>query len=225
MYKINPVNRNTITITAVSQYRPNQYCWVFQWAGRKHETTHHWTGNPETLTLRRQLCRNHVRRVLRIGAYCTIVLEEGATEGIHVGVWVLDLADFAQNSRNGVEALSGQITNVVILDVLVSKALQMHEPGISVPKHSMAVARDNSTFLQGLIHKLFNFCLVWSFALMELFQIGQPFQAFLVSQPMEGTSKSIHSSRVGEIGVSKGRAHKMASMCGNIPALVIGMNW
>lgn len=72
------------------------------------------------------------------------MLEQGAAEGIDIGVWVLYLADFAQNAWDGVKALSGQIADVVVLDMLVGVLLQVHEPWVGVPEDGVTVARDHS---------------------------------------------------------------------------------
>lgn len=72
------------------------------------------------------------------------MLEEGATEGIHIGIWVLDFADFAQDARDGVEAFPCQVADVVVLDMLVSVALQVHESRIRIPQDCVAVPWDHS---------------------------------------------------------------------------------
>lgn len=100
------------------------------------------------------------------------MLKERSTEGIDVGVRVFNLADLAENSRNGIEAFSSQIADIIVLDMLIGESLQVHEPRIGVPEDSVAIARDNSAFLQGLVDELFDLSLAWLFSFMELFQIG-----------------------------------------------------
>ena len=74
------------------------------------------------------------------------MLEKGSTEGIDVGVWVFNFTNGAENGRNNFETSSGEVANIVILDVFVSELLQMHESGISVSEDSVSVPRNNSTF-------------------------------------------------------------------------------
>lgn len=72
------------------------------------------------------------------------MLEKGSAECIDVRVWVLDLANFAQDARDGVEAFPGQIADVVVLDVSISETLQVHKPGVSISQNGVSVSRDHS---------------------------------------------------------------------------------
>ena len=74
------------------------------------------------------------------------MLKKGSTESINVRIWVFDLTDGTENARDSLEASSGEVANVVVLDVLVSKLFQMHESGVSVSEDSVSISRDNSTF-------------------------------------------------------------------------------
>jgi len=112
----------------------------------------------------------------------TVMLEQCSTEGIDVGIWVLDLSNGSQNTGDRLEAGSGQVTDVVFPDVPVCESLEMHESRIGVSENSVAVARDNSTFLQGLANVLLDNAFVGFFSFVVVSQFSQPFQAFLVGQ-------------------------------------------
>lgn len=124
------------------------------------------------------------------------MLKESPTEGINVRIWVLDLSNCAQNGRDSVKAGTSQVTDVVILDVPVSKALQMHEPRISVSQHSVSIARDNSACLKSLANELLDDGLVGLLSLVEISQLSQPLEAFLVGKTVKRSSESIHGCGV-----------------------------
>ena len=140
------------------------------------------------------------------------MLEESSAEGIDVGVRVLDLADGAKNTGNGLEASSSKVADVVVLDVLISEGLQVHESGIGVSEDSMTVAWDNSAFSQSFSDELFDDFLVRFFSLVVVFEACEPLEALLVGKTVQRSSETVHGSRVREIGVSKGRANQHVSM-------------
>lgn len=122
------------------------------------------------------------------------MLKESAAEGINVRIRVFNFADGAQNVRNGLEALSGEVADVVVLDVSVSKRLQMHKSGISVSQDCVTVARDNSTFSQSFSDELLDSLLVGFLSFMEFFEGDEPLEAFLVGESVKGSSKTVHGS-------------------------------
>ena len=97
------------------------------------------------------------------------MLKESAAEGINVRIRVFNFTDGAQDVRNGLEALSGQVADVVVLDVSVSKGLQMHESGVSVSQDCVTVSRDDSAFSQSFSDEFFDCLLVGFLSFMELF--------------------------------------------------------
>lgn len=152
------------------------------------------------------------------------MLEESTAEGVHVGIWVLDLADGSEDTGNGVEAFSGEVADVVVLDVAVSETLEVHESGISVPQNSVAVSRDDSAFLESLSHVFLNDFLAGSLSFVEVLELGEPLQAFLVGQSMEWSSESVHGSGERKVGISESRSNEMAGMRRDVSALMIGVN-
>ena len=100
----------------------------------------------------------------------------------------------------------------------------MHESWVGVSEDSMTIARHHSSRSQCFVHEFFDFCGVGFLPLMEIFQIGQPLQALLISKSMERSGKAIHRGRVGEIRVSKSRADQVAGMRRNITSLMIGVD-
>lgn len=97
------------------------------------------------------------------------MLKKGTTECIDVRIRVFNLSNFTQNSRDGLEAFSGKITNVIVFDVSVSKCFQMHESRVCVSKDSMTISRDNSARRKSFTNELFNFASVRASSLMEIF--------------------------------------------------------
>lgn len=186
-------------------------------------TRFRWTAHPRLVKLRRPLYRSRFLSCLDKGK-CTVVLEKGAAEGVDVRIWVFDLADGSQDSGDGVEAFSGQIADVVVFDVAVGKALEMHESGISVSQHSMSVSRNDSAFLESLSHVLLDDLLIGLFSLVEVLELGQPLQAFLVGKAVQWSSKAVHGSGEGKIRISKCRSDEVAGVCRDISSLMIRVN-
>lgn len=124
------------------------------------------------------------------------MLKKSTTEGINIRIWVLYFTDFAQNARDSIKTLFSQIADVIVFDMFVCESLQMEESRVGVSEDSMPIARNNSTFFQCLVYEFFNQATIRSFSLMEVLQFSQPFKALLVGKTVEGTSKTIHSSRV-----------------------------
>jgi hypothetical protein len=102
------------------------------------------------------------------------VLEKCATKGIHIGVRVLDLSNCAQNTGNRIKALSGKITDVVILNVLICEVLKMKEPGISVSQDCMSISGNDLALAEGLADILFDDCFAGSGTLMVILEFSKP---------------------------------------------------
>lgn len=149
------------------------------------------------------------------------MLEECTAEGVDVGIWVFDLADGSEDAGDGVEAFSGEVADVVVLDVAVSEALEVHESGIGVSQHSVAVAGDDSAFLEGLSHVFLDDLLAGSLSSVEVLELGQPLQAFLVGESVQGSSKAVHGSGEGEVRISERRSYEMAGMRRDVSALMV----
>lgn len=97
------------------------------------------------------------------------MVETDAAVGIHIGVGVLDFAHLAQDLGDGLEAETSQISDVIVLDVLVGEELQVHEPRVCFSQDSMSVAWDDSSFFQGLVDVLFDFSLAGLLSVVEFF--------------------------------------------------------
>ena len=149
------------------------------------------------------------------------MLEECAAEGVHVGIWVFDLADCSEDAGDGVEAFSSKIADVVVLNVAVSEALEMHESGISVSQDSMTVSGDDSAFLEGISDILLDDLLAGSLSSVEVLELSEPLEAFLIGQSVQRSSKSVHGSGEGEVGISESRSDEMAGMRRDVSALVV----
>lgn len=149
------------------------------------------------------------------------MLEECTAESVDVGIWVFDFADGSEDAGDGVEAFSGEVADVIVLDVAVSEALEVHESGISVPQHSVAVAGDDSAFLEGLSYIFLNDLLAGSLSSVEILELSEPLQAFLVGKSVQGSSKAVHGSGEGKVRISESRSDEMASMRRDVSALVI----
>lgn len=72
------------------------------------------------------------------------MLEETSTVSINVGVGVFYLSHFTQNAWNSLEANSGQVANVVVLNVSIGELLQVHESWVGVSEDSMSITWNNS---------------------------------------------------------------------------------
>lgn len=149
------------------------------------------------------------------------MLEECTAEGVDVGIWVFNLADGSEDAWNGVEAFSGEVADVIVLDVAVSKALEVHKSGISVPQHSMAIAGNDSAFLEGLSHVFLDDLLAGSLSSVEVLELSEPLKAFLVGKSVQGSSKAVHGSGEGKVRISESRSDEMACMRRDISALVV----
>lgn len=84
------------------------------------------------------------------------MLKKCPTECVYVGVGIFNLADRSKNGWDGLEALFGEVTYIVVFDVLVSESFQMHESGICISKNCVAISRDDSPFLQRFSDILFD---------------------------------------------------------------------
>lgn len=140
------------------------------------------------------------------------MLEEGSTEGIDVGVGILDLSDGSQNAGDGIEALAGQVANIVVLDVAIGESLEVEETGVGVSEHCVAIAGNDTTLLEGLAHVLFDDGLAGLFSLMEVLQLSKPLQALLVGESVEGSGQSVHGSGEGKVGIGECGSDEVAGM-------------
>lgn len=175
------------------------------------------------MRLRRPLYRSRFLSCLDKGKR-TVVLEKGTAEGVDVRVWVFDLADGSKDSRDGVEAFSGQVADVVILDVAVSKALEVHKSGISVSQHCVSVTWNDSAVLESFSHVLLDDLLAGFFSLVEVLELGQPLQAFLVGEAVQWSGKTVHGSGEGKVRISKCRSYKMTGVSRDVTSLMIRVN-
>lgn len=116
------------------------------------------------------------------------MLQECSTEGIDIGPWVFDFSDGAEDTRNGVKALSGKVTDVIILDVAVSESLEMQEARIGVTEDCVAIARNDLAFSESLAHIFLNDLLAGFCAVVVVLELSEPLQALLVGQAVQGTS-------------------------------------
>ena len=131
------------------------------------------------------------------------MLKESSTVSINVREGVLNLPNCSQDPGDRVKTFCSQITDVVFLDVSLSKALQMQEAGISVSEHSMPITRDYSSLRKSLSDILLNDLAVRLLTSVVILELDQPLEALLICETMEGSSKSVHSSRIREVGIGK----------------------
>lgn len=122
------------------------------------------------------------------------MLEKSSTECVNIGIRVFDLADGSENTRNGIETSPGEVANIIVLDVLVSKSFQMHESGISVSENSMAISWDDSAFTKSLSDELFDNLRVGLFSFVVVLERSQPLETFLIGKTMKRSSKTVHGS-------------------------------
>jgi len=125
-----------------------------------------------------------------------------------------------ENIRDQVVDLTDKLEHLVVGKMLEGKLALSSVAGIGFPQDSMAIARNNLTTLEGgpdvFLHSLIG-RLLTNLGL----HLTQPDQDLLVGEAVEGTSKTIEGSGVGEERIGEGGANKFASVCRNIATLVI----
>jgi len=162
-----------------------------------------WPALPGLAKPRTLLCRIRTLSYLCCGVV-TIVLQQGAAVGVDVGVGVFDFTHGAQHGRDGFEAESGQIADVIVFDVSLGKRFQMRESRVSVPQNGVAVARNDSAFAEGLPHKFLNDYFAGLLSFVVVFEFAEPFEALLVGQAMKRAGEAVHGGREGKVGVGEG---------------------
>ncbi|KAG6550335.1 hypothetical protein Mapa_008298 [Marchantia paleacea] len=96
-------------------------------------------------------------------------------------------------------------------------------PGIRFPQNRMSVPRNDLATLQSLPDELFKL-LRCNLRSDFLDNILNPAQNLLVSQTMQGTGQSVHTSGHRKIRVRKRTSHQVDSVRTHIPSFMVGVN-
>ena len=155
---------------------------------------------------------------------CTVVLEEGSAEGVDVGVWVFDFSYCSEDAGDGGEAFTSEVADVVVFDVSVGEALEVHEAGVGVAEDCVSVAGDDSSASECFADELFDDGFAGFFSLVVVLELGQPLEALLVGQAVQGTGQTVHGGGEGEVGVGEGGADQHAGVGGDIAPFVVGVD-
>lgn len=152
-----------------------------------------------------------------------VVPQEDAGVGVDVRVRVLGLAVLSEDTRHDVVDGVDDLEERVVRQVLQGELALALVTRISLAQHSVTVARNDLTSLQGLPGEVSDGLLVDFLALgNELGLQGlDPAQDLLVSQTVQRTSQSVQTSREGQVRIGQGGANQVSGVGRGVTTLVI----
>ena len=149
-----------------------------------------------------------------------VVHEEGAGTAVDIGPRVLDLSSGSEALGDFFVVGLDELNEVIVLDVFVGEVELAHETGVSLSEDGVTVAGHNLARSKSVSDKFSNVLSGPSLAVLGL-ESEQVVEALLVSETVEGTGKTVHTSGEGEVGVGEGGSDQVSGVSRHVTTFVI----
>jgi len=147
------------------------------------------------------------------------IWETGKPYSINVGVRVLGFSVLSQDTRGNIVDLANELEHRIIRKLLEREFTLGHVAGVGLPQDGVAVARNNTTSVQGGPEVILN-GLVAEVVADSFLHLAEPVQNFLVGQSVERTSKAVQTSSKGEHRGAESRSDQVSGVSRNITTLL-----
>ena len=126
--------------------------------------------------------------------------KECAGAGVYIGPGVADFTSFFKNVRNDSVAGLNEVHEVIVLNVSLSEIELAHEARVCLTENGVTVAGNNLARGENLINIIAD--IIFSPLCAKVFlEVKEELEALLVCESMKRTSKSVHTSGEGQVGV------------------------
>lgn len=132
-----------------------------------------------------------------------VVLEENTGVSVDVGVGILRLAVFGEDTRGDLVDLGNKLEHGVVGQVLLGELALGDVAGVGLAENGVAVAGDDLARLEGGPQVVLD-GLVTEVVADGLLHLGEPVEHLLVSKTVERTGKTVETSSQGQVRRAEG---------------------
>lgn len=142
---------------------------------------------------------------------------------IHIGPWILDLSSGKEHIGDHLIEIGNDLEHGVVGEELGGKLPLAGIPGVSLPKHPMAIPWDDLPLRKrGLDVSLE--LLLGRGRTQLTHKLVEPSHHLLVGEAVEGAGKPVHAGGKGEVGVGESAPHQVAGVGRDVASLVVAVD-